>query len=260
MLSLLIETCTERSLIALFRDLDPLDIRELPFGLQNSKHLLPEIQALFERAGLKPADLDLIVAGIGPGSYTGIRVGAMTAKAMAFALNIPVIGISTLEGFTAIGSYAAVIDAKIGGIYVGLPGSDPALYSLDQAKELLKNVETLVTPNSAVLKSKLPHPKWLERYPDPIPMMRHRCLNIAPETIPLKGASICSICAKPRPKSKKAFSTYRKGFEKRSRCDLNTPSEALERLLFPFSQPRLFLLFVERQAQARDSISGFSPF
>ena len=101
MISLLIETSTERSLIALFRDLDPLDIRELPFGLQNSKHLLPEIKSLFERAGLKPADLDLIVAGIGPGSYTGIRVGAMTAKAMAFALNIPVIGISSLEGFIA---------------------------------------------------------------------------------------------------------------------------------------------------------------
>jgi tRNA threonylcarbamoyl adenosine modification protein YeaZ len=59
--------------------------------------LAPEIAETLDEAGLRPADLDAIVAGVGPGPYTGLRVGLATAAAMGQALNIPTYGVSTLD-------------------------------------------------------------------------------------------------------------------------------------------------------------------
>lgn len=173
MYSLLIETSTERGVIALFKADALLLAAELPFGYQNSKFLLPMLQKLFFDAELKPTDLRFIAAGIGPGSYTGMRVGAITAKAMAYALKIPVIGVCSLDGLTTTGSYAAVIDAKIGGVYLQKAGFGPDIYSLEQAKEFICDVDALVTPYAEALQRKLPHPKWVERYPDALAMMQH---------------------------------------------------------------------------------------
>jgi tRNA threonylcarbamoyl adenosine modification protein YeaZ len=59
--------------------------------------LAPEIAATLEEAGLRPRDLDAIVAGIGPGPFTGLRVGLATAASMGHALGIPTYGVCTLD-------------------------------------------------------------------------------------------------------------------------------------------------------------------
>lgn len=63
-----------------------------------SEELLPEIDKLLKKNKIAVEDLGLIIVDIGPGSFTGTRVGVATANAMAFALDIPVVGIKAKDG------------------------------------------------------------------------------------------------------------------------------------------------------------------
>ena len=60
--------------------------------------LAPQIHATLEEAGVRPGDLDAIVAGLGPGPFTGLRVGLATAASMGHALGIPTYGVCSLDG------------------------------------------------------------------------------------------------------------------------------------------------------------------
>ena len=62
-----------------------------------SEELLPAVDKLLKQNKLKTEDLGLIVVNIGPGSFTGIRVGVATANAFGFALNISVVGIKARD-------------------------------------------------------------------------------------------------------------------------------------------------------------------
>ena len=64
---------------------------------QHSQKILPTIQATLSQAGLTLADIDVIAFGRGPGSFTGVRIGVSIAQGLAYAANIPVIGISTMQ-------------------------------------------------------------------------------------------------------------------------------------------------------------------
>ncbi len=187
MISLVIETSTERGVVALFKENVLIYEGKLPFGLQNSKSLFPEIVKAFTALALNPTDLNWIAVGVGPGSYTGIRVGAMTAKTFGFALNIPLIGICSLSCFVPKfdGSFASIIDAKIGGVYLqkgtvdqGIVNwlSEPALYSLENAVEMLRDTKTLISPSITLLKAKFENLaknsiwSWIESDPTPSEM------------------------------------------------------------------------------------------
>jgi tRNA threonylcarbamoyladenosine biosynthesis protein TsaB len=64
----------------------------------HGEKLAPEIAAVLAEAGVRPADLGAIVAGLGPGPFTGLRVGLATAASMAHALGIPTYGVCSLDG------------------------------------------------------------------------------------------------------------------------------------------------------------------
>ena len=66
-------------------------------GRTHSENLMPMVQEAFEKTNLKLSDMDLLVCDLGPGSFTGIRIGVATVKAFADSLNIPCSGISSLK-------------------------------------------------------------------------------------------------------------------------------------------------------------------
>lgn len=65
--------------------------------LTHSEQMMPLLDSLLSHLELKMSDIDLIGVSVGPGSFTGIRIGVAAVNAMAMALDIPVVGISSLE-------------------------------------------------------------------------------------------------------------------------------------------------------------------
>jgi tRNA threonylcarbamoyladenosine biosynthesis protein TsaB len=76
---------------------DLIDTTDWPAGYRHGETLLPAIAALLERLELAPTSLTAIVVGTGPGAFTGLRVGIATAKGMAHALGVPIVGVSTAD-------------------------------------------------------------------------------------------------------------------------------------------------------------------
>jgi len=66
-------------------------------GLSHSRTLLSLSESLMKNLDIRPVDLDLIAVSSGPGSFTGVRIGVSAAKGLAWGLDIPVCGVSTLE-------------------------------------------------------------------------------------------------------------------------------------------------------------------
>jgi len=91
----------------------------------HSTRAMPAIQALMADCRIAPKDLNLIVVAKGPGSYTGVRIGVTIAKTLAWTLNVPIVGVSSLEVLAANGRYfrgllSPLFDARRGQIYTGL--------------------------------------------------------------------------------------------------------------------------------------------
>ncbi|WP_019123960.1 tRNA (adenosine(37)-N6)-threonylcarbamoyltransferase complex dimerization subunit type 1 TsaB [Brevibacillus massiliensis] len=96
----------------------------------HSVRLMESISQLLDSLDLGPDQLDGIAVARGPGSYTGVRIGVATAKTMAWSLNIPVIGVSSLQAVAAnAGGYSGMIvplfDARRGQVYTGGYRSGP---------------------------------------------------------------------------------------------------------------------------------------
>lgn len=93
----------------------------------HSVRLLPAVKALLKEVHLHPKDLEKVAVAYGPGSYTGVRIGVTVAKTLAYTLNIPIVGISSLEvlaqnGRRFHGRVSPIFDARRGQVYTGLYG------------------------------------------------------------------------------------------------------------------------------------------
>lgn len=91
----------------------------------HSQTLLPMIHDMMEMAGVQVHELDAVAAAAGPGSFTGLRIGASTAKGIAQALDIPIVAVPTLEGLAfnlaGVGALACpMMDARRNQAYYGI--------------------------------------------------------------------------------------------------------------------------------------------
>ncbi len=117
-------------------------------------------------------DISFIGVGVGPGSYTGVRVSITIAKSLSYALNIPIICFSSLESFIpeSDGNFISIIDAKIGGVYASkatrsdkvVHFSEPTLFSISDISLLLKNTPKAITPDLKTLKKRIETPFPIE--------------------------------------------------------------------------------------------------
>ncbi len=93
-----IETATKNCSVSLSTDGQLIDVLE--YAGENYSHaekLHVFIKQIFDQNKLKVSDLDAVAVSMGPGSYTGLRIGVSAAKGLAYTLNIPLIAVSTLE-------------------------------------------------------------------------------------------------------------------------------------------------------------------
>lgn len=102
MIALAIETSGTVGSVALVDDARGL-LAEVTYekGLRHGQAIIPSIEQALAEAGLEKRAIDLLVAGIGPGSYTGLRVGIATAKALAYALKKPAVGAASFDALAA---------------------------------------------------------------------------------------------------------------------------------------------------------------
>ena len=134
MLTLAFDTATGIASCALVRDGEVLGERTLP-----AVAVLAAADELIRDADLEPRDLDLLAVGIGPGSFTGVRIGLAVARGLALALDLPVAGVPTLDALAA-GAPGAVpvIDARRREVFATVAGEPiavaPAELEIEQGR------------------------------------------------------------------------------------------------------------------------------
>jgi tRNA threonylcarbamoyladenosine biosynthesis protein TsaB len=138
-LILAIETSAQAGSVALLAGPTLVTQAVLPTDRRSAQSLAPAIDELLRTAGVKPAELGLVATTIGPGSFTGLRVGVTTAKTLAYAVGCQCLGVDTLEVIAwqaaanrtteeSIGELHAVLDAQRKELFLArfrLEGSEP---------------------------------------------------------------------------------------------------------------------------------------
>lgn len=117
-------------------------------GELQAEDLVSKIDMTLNDVKLKPKHLDALAVSIGPGSFTGLRVGLAVAKGFAFALNKPLIGVPTLDALAFMISYpkymvTPIMDAKRGNIYYATYNGTNRIagYSMISSEKLFPNLE-----------------------------------------------------------------------------------------------------------------------
>lgn len=145
---LLLETSHQPGLVAITEDDRLLDQRRLEESRRHTRDLVPAAKALLEAAGWSPRDLSGVIVGIGPGSYTGLRVGIMSAKTLAYATGCTLIGVETFaiiarQAPAEAQRLAVIADAQQGKIYVQRFSRHPDGWRTDDALAICAFAEWL---------------------------------------------------------------------------------------------------------------------
>lgn len=142
-----LETATEICSVAVSRGKTLLALAESHDGTSHSKNLIVFVEQTLREAQLSVNQIDAVCLSAGPGSYTGLRIGAATAKGLCYSLNIPLIAVPTLESLAAAAQaavaaprYCPMIDARRMEVFT-------ALY--DEQLHLITDVHAQIIDNQS---------------------------------------------------------------------------------------------------------------
>ncbi|WP_411355665.1 tRNA (adenosine(37)-N6)-threonylcarbamoyltransferase complex dimerization subunit type 1 TsaB [Peptoniphilus harei] len=121
-----IDTSTRTTAIGLIEDDEVLAEYNLRGRVSHSESVTDMIEEIFKKFEFSLEDIDLIAVGLGPGSFTGLRIGITIAKVLAFSLDKDLIGVSSLvaNGMSDYGKVAAIVDARRGNVYGSIIDND----------------------------------------------------------------------------------------------------------------------------------------
>ena len=153
MYCLFLDTSCSDAVFALFEDGNVIE--EVCLDVKSARHPCAIWQSLLDRHQLSLQEIELLACGVGPGSYTGIRTAAATAKGVSLSTNKPIVAVSSLltlvpeEG----GSYLIMIDGGISGAYTqrvvvsetGVEADAPQVAAPEELEEVLSRDVALVT-------------------------------------------------------------------------------------------------------------------
>lgn len=196
MLILAFDTSTMAGNVALLDDHQTLAAKPLTEDKRSAQTLAPALSSLMRECSVTPSSIRLIATTIGPGSFTGLRVGVTTAKMLAYALNCPVMGLDTLEVLASqvpaevveksvSGKIHAILDAQRRELVVGRFLADKERATGDSSDlNVHRSAENEILPAETWLASLQPGDivtgagasRWLEKLPAGVLVVdsRHR--------------------------------------------------------------------------------------
>lgn len=175
---LALDTCSRVGSAALFEDDRLVSSYLLDMTVKHSERVLSTVDRLLADAGWRMDDLGLLACAAGPGAFTGLRIGIATAKGLAFAARLPLVGVNSLEAVALSLAHAAVpicpmLDARKRQVFA-------ALFQPDGRGGLRRLREDISAPAAQVAAS-LAGPCLL--LGDGVDLFREQILAAAPEAI-----------------------------------------------------------------------------
>lgn len=150
-----IDTANTPLSVAIVKDGQLLAEENTSMAINHSLRAMPAIEEIFSKVNLTPSDIDAIAVSEGPGSYTGVRIGVTIAKTLAWTLEKPLKGVSSLKAIAMNGLFfngliCPIVDARRENVYAGVYESDnerltslieDGHYSLEELVALLQEYE-----------------------------------------------------------------------------------------------------------------------
>lgn len=147
MKNLAVDTSSKICAVAILEDNNKIDEISLDNGKTHSENLMPILKEVLERNKLKLSDLNLISVSVGPGSFTGIRIGIASIKPLAEVYNLPVASVTSLESLArnvenveSDTTIISLIDARNNQVYAGVFDND---YNLKE-EEIAEDIEVIL--------------------------------------------------------------------------------------------------------------------
>ncbi len=119
------DTSTDVNTVSILNDTEVIGEIIINAGKRHSERLIPIVDTILEETQLTLTDINLLAVSIGPGSFTGLRVGLATWKGLALATGLPLIGVPTLTAMTRLSPFnnaivCPILDARMKEIYAGI--------------------------------------------------------------------------------------------------------------------------------------------
>ena len=141
MKALVIETSSNNKSVGLYVKGEWLEIRERRQGRIGEEDIIEDIKEIFDKFDMRIKDIDVIGVGIGPGSFTSLRIGLSIVKGLSFARQIPIITISSLlmiaKGIKINGRIIVMRDAKRKKVYVAKYKKEGDNFFVEEEEQLI---------------------------------------------------------------------------------------------------------------------------